>query len=408
MEKTMKLKRKLSAILATVLVAALVLALPASSYGAEGLIGDGSDKTTQTITYSWLSDAEQPEIPESVKMDSNGAWNLVSTSEPRINESYEHPYQDYEQTVNAVVKAGDDYKSLFEQTIAIDEGYLKGEIKLDGFEVKPGYNSNTAQVERTHVFKNVSDQEIDEIPETYEFKVKSDRAVNATAMVALALSESDYKATKYDEAGKAIEYTVTADYRGQESYLSHTYDTVYATYKGRVLDSREQWLIDATYEYVAAAPVVTLLPDNQVPLSAASNSVALAVAGAIIILAAWGLLWLLLLRKNASLMMTKAPAFYSKTGSGETIKRRYLKVVAGEAHFVVPDDVNLFDQEHNYSIALSTGLASKYGVVNVIWRNRMVAQAELSSAIDLHVSQAVYATAILLAEDLVATGAIRV
>jgi hypothetical protein len=408
MEITMKLYKNLSTTLAVILACTLTFALPALSYGVEGFIGDGSDKATQTITYSWLSEDALPEIPNTVKTDEDGTWNLIDTTEPRINADYERPYQDYEQTLSVVVKADADYKSLFEQSIVVDEQYLKGEITLDTFKVAPGYNSNTAQVERTKIFKNVSDQELDEIPQTYKFKVKSDSAPGAKAKVALNLSESDYKVTKYDEAGKAVKYTVMADYRGQESYLTHTYDTVYATYKGRVSDVRDQWLIEATYEYAPATPTLAQLPDNLVPQAAPFAPIVIAEAAMLIIFIALGLFWLLWLRRNARLVITDASYLYSDIRKGKTVKRQYAKFIDGEAHFIVPDSVNLFDQEHNYSIELAPSLANRYGILKVIWRNRTVAQAELNAVIDLHISRAVYAAAKIVTNDLIISEAIQI
>jgi hypothetical protein len=361
---------------------ALVMALAPPMSGWAQSAGDVSVTATGIeVEYHYADDGSLPQIPETFVYEGS-RYELDHIGEASSDAAHVAPRQSYsdEITMDILPDAINSLAAYFPATVTVDDGEYKGEIGLIGYDRLPIRERFTGQVDRVQVFEGLPDNDAMRIPVSYDFEVRSDAEMGATQTATLALIGLDYEVSAYNELGRAVSFRATASYRGQESWLELHHYEVTAHYGGEVASTVAGLVVVATYR-APAGPVVgpAVVVDEPEPPQAAPKPllpafvIVLAVA---LSLALFGLLlWLLLLRKNARLVRCES-------GNELTVVRRHIKCAGGEALFLVPENVELFDGA-KWEIKLNGKISAEAGEVVVIWREAEVCRADIGAVITL-------------------------
>ena len=220
------------AILVILLTIGVILSLPAGTFAAQ-LPGADGEKTivTQEFTYN---EGEEPNIPETISQFGQ-ILTLVSVSKPVENESL---------------------PTSRSYTYSVSRTYTPSELSQAPANVKltPVYGEGTRQVDREEIIENLSNNDVDKLPQRKVYNDTNGKGPDTDADGDLALAEVKYEITGRDGDGLPNRYTAYVVYRGEETYTQLLYYTAVTTYTDTVTENGSKtYTVVATYEGYAPA-----------------------------------------------------------------------------------------------------------------------------------------------------------
>jgi len=366
--------------------------LPVTAIAAETEASTDAPKIIER-EYRFLDGQELPIIPETVVDERGNKYQLLSYSAPVADPSYARPTQSYTRQYSTDIPIDDidNLSHYFAASFYIEDGPFIGSIPMaaNPYYVVGIYEIFVGQVDRYLTIENLPDNDAIRIPTQMDFTVSSSDGIEATQTATLDLLFIEYEITGTNALGLPNNYTAYLTYRGQESWLELYGYNVTAHYAGTIESNVEQYLISSQYELVVepVAPAVVIVPGitptipAQVIAQMQPINLSFLFTAAVVVIVfvlVWLLIWFLLLRKNACLVRIVDE-------KRKVLLRRYLAVSAGEAAFVVPDEVDLYDRA-KYVIELKPRLAAQQGELLVTWRDRIVARDTLKASIQIDTS----------------------
>ena len=129
---------------------------------------------------------------------------------------------------------------MLPKVMNVNIGEYKGKITLKKETVDPIYIKKQSQVDKVEVIKDLSIEDIKNLPESKVYKVRSNEYVDAEVNKELKRAGVSLKVSGYDDDGVPNRWDATLVFRGLESYLEKVKYNVKATYAGRIsADSKE-------------------------------------------------------------------------------------------------------------------------------------------------------------------------
>jgi hypothetical protein len=344
---------------------------------AEVAIGGTTDNTVER-RYEYEAGSE-PIIEDYLLVD-GVRYELNSTSAPTVIENATPSvYFIHEESIIILPERFDqgNLEALFVSSFPIEADGYQGTIPLVNLFVREFDVIIEEGVEREVVLKDLPNNDLIQIPMTHDFEVSSAEDKDTTEVVTFK-----FLGIEWERAGTG--YTATVTYRGlAHDVVANRYE-VTARFEGAVAYDRDRFVAEASYASTVAPPV-TAIGDFAAPLGGGRGDIVpvLAVAAlvALVLLAlAWLLLYFLLFRRNARLMVSK-----DAEGTGSCICRKTVKVLAKEALFVIPSSIELMDGRF-YWLELKPRLALQQGEILVKWREGIIMRAQIASRVDLNIA----------------------
>jgi hypothetical protein len=373
------------------MVVVLCALMPVAAYAADPVLNVTDDGAYARQKY--YDGEDVPAFPDTLTKD-DVEYELVSVGEPTLDSSYAQPrkyYSGYQYNATFTAEEYGKWSSYFPATYAISDGYYQGSIPLSSvnpYTVTLVYEKFEGQVDCTAVFEGLPDNDVNRLPATKEFTVRSDSGPDATQVKALTLVEVTYEITARNNLGLPVEYEATATYRGAERWLELIKYDVLANYAGYVNANVNRYIVEAEYEPVEVVPVV-LAPEPTPKVAPVVEPVAepvtepfpwglVAAAVAIVLmLGAFGILMFLFFKNACLVRGTKLPK--------AILLKRSLMFTGKEAVFKIPKDIDIFDGQH-YEITLRPWISRRRATLIVEWDGRVVAMEPFGESIVLPAS----------------------
>ena len=379
------------AVITTIAALLVIGALPLTAMAAEAGASTDVPKTIER-EYRYQDGQGPPIIPETIVDEGGNKYQLLSYDAPVADPSYARPTQSYTRQYSTDIPK-DDINNLsyyFAASFYIEDGPFVGNIPpaANPYYIIGIYEIFVGQVDRYHTIENLPDNDAMRIPMQMDFTVSSSEGLEATQAATLDLLSIEYEITGTNVLGRPNNYTAYLTYRGQESWLELLGYNVTAYYAGTITSNVEQYVIRSQYELIVepvAAVAPAVIPPIATPTMPAQeiaqmqpinlDPVIAATVITVVLVLVWLLVWLLLLRKNTCLVQIIDE-------NRKVLLRRYLSVAAGEASFVIPDEVELYGSA-SYVIELKPRLAMQEGELLVTWRDRIIARDTLKASIQI-------------------------
>lgn len=334
--------------------------------------------------HVWDSSSERPVVSDTVEID-GVIYHLEEVSDPVANPS-QRVYQTYTYSITkeVPVSAAANIASYFPESHAINDGSFVGAIPRVSYSTESVYESWTGQVDKTAVLSGLENNDLNLVPTTMNFSVRSDSSEGATTTATLRLLDVRFE-QEVDALGRPVGYTAYMTFRGQESWLELDHYVITANYAGEIESSVESFSVTATYVYIPeVAASESTLTNEPTPLDdlqpeKSGVSPLLVVLSAILLSMAIFLVWLLFIRSNIRLVRRDSIG-------DKTLIKRQLAVVAGEAVFKVPIQLSL-DDGAEYVFYLKPRLANQAGYLVVVQDEMKILEESLKLEIILDMEE---------------------
>jgi hypothetical protein len=354
------------------------------------------------------------------------AYATVQQSAP-AGEAKDSKHYEHQITKEIPLEGISNLQEFFPESVAIDDGRFCGTIDLrseDAFKISNIYEIFSGQVDRSHVFSGLPDNDLSRIPLQMDFDVSSEESEGATRIKTLKLVDCVYKIQSADYLGRPSAYEACATYRGEEKWLELHHYLVTANYAGVIeapaieskseeapkpnrpneslvfveepaqqqaqvqareneaTKSDEATITDGRLE-AAAIPLVS--GDLTHPIANKDDAqeaqfpwfpVVLAAASVSLLLL--GLLALFLIR-SANMRLVSFDGY----DNPKTELRCRASLEDGIVRLRMPDSFAGFEFDLRYELLIKPSLASKQGVVELCWRNQVWMRRPLAPCIDV-------------------------
>jgi len=275
-------------------------------------------------------------------------------------------------------------RAFFPSGQAINEAGYVGSLGLVDVSVTESKKVTESLIERAVDFTGLPSNDVSVIPLTYDFEVASAEGPEMTVLVTFDRLSVEFELTS--SGGREPVYTAHVLFRGLEHNVVTDYYTLHARYEGAVSLVNDTMVVTASYSEVPVADVVEavplvqaapslIIPEPAAPLAVQSTDLyTTIVAGLLVVLVLAFLLALLyLLSRNARLV---------DTDTNKVVARRRVKVISGQALFVIPEKIDL-EAGQSFIILLKPQVAAQEGVLVVVWRGRSFNAGHLETRIDV-------------------------
>ncbi|MDR2157350.1 MAG: hypothetical protein LBO81_06180, partial [Clostridiales Family XIII bacterium] len=138
-------------------------------------------------------------------------------------------------------------KRNFSDAVYIENGHYRGSIERKGIEIVPEYVSKERKIDKTEIMRDLTVEDIEALPETKTFTVRSDADVDATQDVTLTRAGITLAITGYDDDGIPDAWDATIVYRGLEDFLDVDRYLARATYEGSIAEDVQEYAVTALY-----------------------------------------------------------------------------------------------------------------------------------------------------------------
>jgi hypothetical protein len=271
-------------------------------------------------------------------------------------------------------------ESYFPQTVAIREGSYQGEIGLrteEPFNIESVYESLSGQVDRVQVFYDLPDNDLLRIPEVMEFEVRDDASPDATQTLPLTMVDCVYSMLASDAFGRPSGYNAAVTYRGEEHWLEIHHYLVTANYSGNIAlpattttsPGTAETPLSTTAAIAAQNPPLALPSFNWLPVVAAAGITVILLLG----------LLLLFLMRYTNMRVVSIDGY----GVPRTVVRRRGTLSEGLVRLRMPASFQGFDPALRYELLIRQPLASKDGLVELVWRGQVWLRCPLASRTDV-------------------------
>jgi hypothetical protein len=292
-----------------------------------------------TATYTYMSGQDAPQA-EPAQIAGGKIYDLQKSTAPLLDETYEPSVKTFTATKVKTLAYSERSKlqDAFPKTYAISEGEYLGSIpRTAKIDQVVAYDKVVRPVSKERDYAGYSKDDVNLIPKTAIFEVRSASGVGTTTKATLKLNDVTW--SKVDSKG-GISYAAHAVYTGSESYLKPATVRATAHYAGDITSNVRRYMITATYipkaETLTPSPIVKepAAPEQKpdyLPaiLGASGGAVA---AGAVVVIAAW-------YRRKAKLV--------EQTAAGSRMAKRLgIKKASGCRRVEIPASIDLTIYNH--------------------------------------------------------------
>lgn len=336
---------------------------------ATGYASVQNDNERIVIEYRYFDGEVVPEIPESTSR--GGQEYVLEFTNTAPDETYEHTrqYFTHQNFAEVPVSQIESLGEVFDSYYYIEDGTFEGEIELTNYDIVPFYVTINSQVDRQLVFPGLPDNDVNRIPWTQTFQVRSASSASGYAAQSYERLELNFEYVP-GSSSRPGTYTAYATYRGTESYLQISHYEVTAIYEGEVESTVGQNVITATY----APAAYTVIDDEDTattgtdPNKASLDPVVLAIISATLVLS--GLfIYVFAFQKNIILYRNETKVHSAR-----------LRVIDDEARYSIPDKIDVMDGSE-YKVILKPRLAIQRGRLVIIWQGGVISDTSLATTI---------------------------
>jgi hypothetical protein len=229
-----------------------------------------------TVTYIYKTSEQIPRVDNTIEYE-RAVYELQSVSAAVEDPDYEHPTRHFTsyRSLEIYVDYIDTAPSRFAPFIPYEQGAFKGVLYLTlPLQQTLFEESLFRQVDREILFENLPNNDVVQIPETYEFEVTSDESEDATRVIPLDRLSVVWEIVGTNAAGRPNNYKATVVYRGEETDLRPDHYIVTATYTGDIAEGIDQYILTAIYKKTAdpvVAPAPVAIESLPVPTAIIEN-----------------------------------------------------------------------------------------------------------------------------------------